>query len=337
MRRVFRGTLFLLATLLSCSRPSGDKLAPNSAAYVLANDLARILPFLDPDENRTLIRTRYFRVTTGDAIQYLVNKMGESAASFRTMPPERVKATVLRTAETLAEQKLLMRAAREAGISVSPAQVDSVMEAQAQRFGGPEQYHLLLQRSGVNLDFLRAEAESSLLIARYLERELAPLIEPTEEDIRMAYEEERYATFRHILFLTEGHVEEDKQAIRAKAEGVLARARAGEPLAELARLYSDDANSKENGGLMEHVPRGELVEPLDSAAFSLPPGQVSDLIATPYGYHILEVVERHKDPRPLEEIRPWLVSECRAKKRVPVYQQFLERLRKDARWRVARV
>ncbi len=337
MRRICGVALLLFAMILACSRPSRDRLAPSSPAYALARDLARTLPFLDPEKNRTLISTRYFRVTTGEAMEYLVNKMGESAGSFRTMDPERVKGTVLKTAEALAEQRLLLRAARKAGLSVTAAQIDSVIEAQAERFGGAEQYLLFLQRSGVSMDFLRTEAENSLLTARYLEQVLAPLITPTEEDIRKAYEEERYATFRHILFLTDGHVEEDKQAIRAKADGILARARAGEPVAELARFYSDDAESKEKGGLMEDVPRGELLEALDSAVFALPPGQVSDLIATPYGYHILEVVERHKDPRPLEEIRPALVSECRARKRLPAYQQLMARLRRQARWRVARV
>ncbi len=337
MRRIC-GTLCLVGMVIfGCSKPSAEKLQPNTAAYALASDLAKSLPFLHPEKNRTLVSTRYFRVTTADVMKYLVGKMGDSAGSLRTMQVQRVKETVLRTAETLAEQQLLLQMAKKERVVVTPAEVDSVLESQYERFGGKEQYALFLQRSGVSLDALREDTRRSLLVARYLERVLTPLITPSEEEIRQAYQEERYATLRHILFITEGHVEEEKPEIRARAEGVLARARAGEDIGELARLYSEDPDTKDKGGLVENIARGEMLEDLDKAAFSLPIGQVSDLIETPYGYHILQVVERKQDPRPLEELRPALVSECRDRKRVQAYQQLMSKLRSEARWRMAKV
>ncbi|MCR4439864.1 MAG: peptidylprolyl isomerase [bacterium] len=337
MKRIGVSILLVALTFAACTRPRTEKLQPNTAAYALASDLSKSLPFLDPNKNRTLVKTRHFRVTVGDVMEYLVNKMGDSAGSLRTMQLERVKETVTRTAESLAEQRLLLRAAQREGISVSASQVDSVLQSQYERFGGAEQYALLLQRSGVSLDFLRNDTRNSLLVTRYLDRVLAPVATPSEEEIRQAYEEERYATIRHILFLTQGHVEEEKPEIRAKAEAVLARARAGEDMAELARLYSEDEETKDKGGLVVDVPRGEMLDPLDQAAFSHRIGEVSDLIEVPYGYHILQVVERKKDPRPLEDMRPFLVSECKAKKRVPAYQQLMTKLRQEARWWAAKV
>jgi parvulin-like peptidyl-prolyl isomerase len=325
------------AILIACAKPGTEKLHPDTAAYALAKDLAKSLPFLDPAKNRTLVSTRYFRVTTADIMQYLVSKMGDNAGSLRTMQIERVRDTVLRTAEALAEQRLLLRMAQKEGVVVMPAEVDSVLESQYERFGGAEQYNLFLQRSGVSIEALRAETHNALLVTRYLDRVLTPQITPSEEEIRQAYQQERYATVRHILFVTEGHVEEEKPEIRARAEAVLARARAGEDMAELARLYSEDVETKNKGGLVEDVARGEMLEALDQAAFSLPIGEVSGLIETPYGYHILQVVERKPDPRPLEELRPALVNECKARKRVAAYKQLMSNLRQEARWRTAKI
>lgn len=337
MRRIW-WTLWLVGMIfLTCAKPSAEKLQANTAAYALADDLAKSLPFLHPEKNRTLVSTRYFRVTTADVMKYLVRKLGDNAGSLRTMQLRRVRDTVLRTAEALAEQQLLVLMAQKEGVAVTPAEVDSVVESQYERFGGQEHYALFLQRSGVSIEALRDDAHKSLLVARYLERVISPLITPSEEEIRQVYQEERYATLRHILFITEGHVEEEKPEIRARAEAVLARARAGEDMGELAHLYSEDAETKDKGGLVENIARGEMLQPLDEAAFSLPIGQVSDLIETRYGYHILQVVERKQDSRPLEEIRPALVSECRARKRVQAYQQLMSKLRSQARWRVAKV
>ena len=105
----------------------------------------------------------------------------------------------------------------------------------------------------------------------------------------------------HILFSTEG---EDEAAVRQEAEAVLARARAGEDFAELAREFSDDEQSAVQGGDLDVFPRGQMVAEFDAAAWSLEPGQISDLIRTTYGFHIIKAGEkRAASTRTLDEVR----------------------------------
>jgi hypothetical protein len=79
----------------------------------------------------------------------------------------------------------------------------------------------------------------------------------------------------------------ERSAAQRKAQGYLARIRGGADFGALARQFSDDQASRATGGVMTAAPRGAYVTPFDSAAWTLAPGQVSGLVVTPFGYHIL--------------------------------------------------
>ncbi|MEO7332320.1 MAG: peptidylprolyl isomerase [Gemmatimonadota bacterium] len=79
----------------------------------------------------------------------------------------------------------------------------------------------------------------------------------------------------------------ERSVAQRKAMGILARARAGANFAQLARQYSDDRASQATGGVMNAAPRGAYVTPFDSAGWSLKPGEISGLVASPFGFHII--------------------------------------------------
>ncbi len=97
-----------------------------------------------------------------------------------------------------------------------------------------------------------------------------------------------------------GAQERAEEEARKKAEEIKARLEAGEDFAELAREFSDDPVSAENGGDLGWFGRGVMVPEFEEVAFSLEPGEISDPVRTPFGYHIIQVLE--KDPnRPRDE------------------------------------
>ncbi|MFH1574926.1 MAG: SurA N-terminal domain-containing protein [Acidobacteriota bacterium] len=119
---------------------------------------------------------------------------------------------------------------------------------------------------------------------------LASTVEITEQEIQDHWNRtapQETVTAAHILFSVEDPSQD--AAVRQKAEEVLQLARAGEDFAALAKMHSDDTASAEMGGNLGPFPRGRMAREFEDAAFSLQPGQISDLVRTQFGYHIIQV------------------------------------------------
>jgi peptidyl-prolyl cis-trans isomerase C len=146
------------------------------------------------------------------------------------------------------------------------------------------------------MDFFK----DNYLATLYLKHEILSKINIPDEDLKKYYEghKDEFKTpemvkVRHILVkVDESAPEKDKKAARKKAEGILKRIKAGEDFAKLAAEVSDDPGSKENGGEIGFFPKGRMVKSFEDAAFALKPGEVSGLVKTQYGYHIIKLEEK---------------------------------------------
>jgi len=108
----------------------------------------------------------------------------------------------------------------------------------------------------------------------------------------------------HILFKTVGKTDAEVEEIRKKAEDVLQKVKHGGDFAALAKQYSDDT-SKDSGGDIGWIARGQTVPEFEQAAFTLQPGTTSDLVKTQYGFHIIHVLERQvARTKTFDEVRP---------------------------------
>ena len=133
-------------------------------------------------------------------------------------------------------------------------------------------------------------------------------IQVSPEDIQRSYDDnqQQYSTpeqvrASHILLKTEG---KDEGAVKKQAEDVLAKVRAGSDFAQLAKQYSEDDASKAKGGDLDYFGKGQMVPEFDKAAFSMSPGQVSDLVKTQYGFHIIKLLDKKAGAtKPLAEVR----------------------------------
>ncbi len=146
------------------------------------------------------------------------------------------------------------------------------------------------------------QIQDKATVAFILERELK--VSLSDEEVKKYYDEHparfeqpEQVRASHILIGTRDPntnselTEDQKKAKRKTAEDVLKRARAGEDFAKLAKEFSDDPGSKDNGG--EYTfPRGQMVPEFEAAAFSLGTNQISDIVATQFGYHIIKTSEK---------------------------------------------
>jgi len=117
---------------------------------------------------------------------------------------------------------------------------------------------------------------------------------------------------RHILLMTQGKSDAEKKAALAKAEDLLKQLKGGADFAELAKKNSQDPGSAQNGGDLGFIVRGQTVEPFEKFAFSAKPNEISNVITTEYGYHIIQVLQ--KEParvKPFDEVKDSIAEQLK--------------------------
>jgi peptidyl-prolyl cis-trans isomerase D len=108
----------------------------------------------------------------------------------------------------------------------------------------------------------------------------------------------------HILLTTVGKTDAEVAEVKKQAESILAQARKGANFEELAKKYSDDPGSKPKGGDLGWLVHGQTVPEFDKAAFNTPKGEISDLIKTQYGFHIIKVLDKENaHTKPFDEVK----------------------------------
>lgn len=179
-------------------------------------------------------------------------------------------------------------------VSVTDADVAAYFEAHQEEFRIPEKRKV--RYAMVDIEGLRSK------------------IAVTPADLERAYNEriDQFTTpeqvrASHILLKTEG---KDDAAVKARAEDLLRQARGGADFGDLARRHSEDDSNAKNGGDLDYFGRGRMVNEFDAAVFGMEVGQISDLVKTQFGYHIIKLTDKKPgSTRPLEEVKAQLTDQ----------------------------
>ena len=166
------------------------------------------------------------------------------------------------------------------------------------------------------------------------EARMAAGLNITDADLQRAYDQNKEAfrtpervKARHILLKTQGKPASEEAAIRAKAEGLLKQLRAGADFAKLAKENSEDPGSAANGGdLGDWITHGQMVPEFDKAIFALKPGEISDLVKTQYGFHIVQTLARQDAGlRSFAEVKGDLAVQYKKQRASELMQQASDR------------
>ena len=130
------------------------------------------------------------------------------------------------------------------------------------------------------------------------------------EDNLDTFKEKKQVKARHILFrLAENASKEEEDKVKQRAASVLQQARGGADFAALAKKYTEDPSGKENGGDLGYFSAGQMVKPFEEAAFKLKKNEISDLVKTSFGYHIIKVEDvKEQKTKTLEEARGQIIA-----------------------------
>jgi len=218
--------------------------------------------------------------------------------------------------DSMVNAKLIVNEARERKITVTKQELDAAVqnaldEVKA-RMGSEERFAQELEKEKLTEEDLkvryRKELENQLLAKKLVDRQVTSKIKVTDKEVDDFYKERKQElpkrppeiTLAQIVILPDVDSLVDA-ATRAKAADILKAVRSGENFEELAKKYSND-DSAERGGDVGTFRRGEFEEAFEKAAFALEPGQVSDLVRSRFGYHIIKMVEKQPDAAHVKHI-----------------------------------
>ena len=190
----------------------------------------------------------------------------------------------------------------DAKVNKDPAAVKSYFDKNRGQFRIPEKRSIELI-TGSNADFIQsAQVSDAQLQQQY-------------QDNLDSYRTPERVKVRHILIKTEGKPKDEVPKLKAKAEDILKQLQHGADFAELAKKNSEDPGSAEKGGELGWIVRGQTVPNFEKAAFSLKPGDLSGVIETEYGFHIIQVEDKQAaHTQTFDEVKPQLLLD--AKKQV---------------------
>ena len=217
----------------------------------------------------------------------------------------------IRLLDQMIDRKLMAQEAKAAGVSIPDTLVTNVLDQFVRQFGGEQQVDQMLAPMGLTRDDFRNAIQRDLTIRKYVDEKITSSIVVADADIRAFYDQnpdmfagQDSVRVSHIILLShEGDVEQSKKDRRAQMESIRTRAVSGENFAELARQYSQD-NVAQQGGDLGYFPRGMMVKPFEDAAFALKKGQISDIVETQFGLHLIKCVDKKSArPVPFEEAK----------------------------------
>jgi peptidyl-prolyl cis-trans isomerase C len=214
---------------------------------------------------------------------------------------------------------LLQQDAKAQGVAPSDQEVQQMMAARKSGFQSEDAYKKALQQAGITEETLRQQARDQLAVQKYVQTRIATSINIPDQAAKDFYEKNKAqmqvperAHLRHILVQAPQNAPAaDKEKAKQKAAGILKRLQAGEDFAKLAAEISDDAGSKARGGDIGSLARGQNAPPaFEAAAFALQkPNDLSGVVETPLGYHIIQLVEKQPPSTvPFEQVKDRIVA-----------------------------
>lgn len=218
--------------------------------------------------------------------------------------------------EQIIQEKIQLKKAEEMQVIVNQSEVDTEYDKFKKIFNSDEKFIEFLASLKIDEEYFKDSIKKDLTISK-LKEKMTENAEISEEEIAVFYNSHMDMFYRvkasHILLETED-----------EAKKILERVKAGEDFNNLAKEYSTDPSVKENNGDLGYFRHGDMVEEFETAAFALKPGEISELVKSQYGYHIIKVEDKKIDK--LEDVKDELKTNMIMEKKNEDYNKAFEEM-----------
>ncbi len=231
---------------------------------------------------------------------------------------------------------LLQQDAKAQGMTASDAEIQQAVAARKGAFPNEAAYKAALAKAGITEETLKQQARDQIAVQKYVQTKIAPGVNVSDAMAKDFYDKNQDKVrvperlhLRHILIQVAPTASPaDKQKARQKAEEVLKKVKGGEDFAKLAAQYSDDPGSKDRGGELT-IARGQAGPQFDAAAFALKkPNDVSDLVESRFGYHIIQLLDKlPASTVPFEQVKERIIQGLKQQEVQKLVQARAEQLK----------
>ena len=241
--------------------------------------------------------------------------------------------------ESLIDQELLHQESIKRGIAVDDAEVSDGLARIKQQYPSETEFNNMLTEMNWSSKDVSERIKRSLAVNKMVEKDLVPKITVTDDETKAFYDGNRsyfsqpnQVKASHILVKVDSQGDDtQKETAKKKIESIQEKLKNGEDFAELA-INNSDCPSGSRGGDLGFFGPGSMVKPFEEAAFSLNPGDVSDIVETQFGYHIIKVTDK-KEAKEISypEAKANIENYLKRKKTQEEVKSLISALKKDAK------
>jgi parvulin-like peptidyl-prolyl isomerase len=279
-------------------------------------------------------------IITLSEVEKWINPLKEEIVTEdRLEKRERTQALCRQVLERLIDEKLIDQEVKKSGFKVTGKEVDAAVEEVKRRNSATqEDLERALTVEGLTLETYKKQIEKTIQRQRLINLSVKVEVKPEEKELREFYQKNigRYRTnetYRpgQILFvIPKEATPEEIREIRKKCQKVLERIKKGEDFGEMAVLYSEDTSNKDHGDL-GYVKKGELIPVFERETLRLKVGEVSGILRTEFGFHIIKLLDRRgMDPLPFDQVIEKVKADYYDGEMEKAFKQYLSTLKEKS-------
>jgi parvulin-like peptidyl-prolyl isomerase len=278
-------------------------------------------------------------ITLSDLEKWIEPLQKEIMSEDRLHRKEQLREVRRKILERLIDEKLIDQEIKRFGIKVTSKEMEGIVEEIKRRNGfTQEDMEKALAREGLTVEAFKKQIEKGLLRNKLIQSAVKTVPKPGERELKEFYHRnaDQYRTpvsFRpfHILFvIPKEATPEEIRETKKKCQKVLDRIRRGEDFRELALVYSEDVSAKK-GGDLGYFKKGDLLPVLEKEILRLNVGEVSGVVRTEFGFHIVKLYDRKGgDPLPFEEVKEKVEAEYYAQENDKAFKKYLATLKEKS-------
>jgi peptidyl-prolyl cis-trans isomerase C len=248
----------------------------------------------------------------------------------------KIKADIL---NNLIDRELLYQESQKKNITVNAEEVNNQIKTIKDRFADQTEFEKTITEMGLSEADIKSEIEHNMAIRDLIDSQVINKIEISESETK-AYYDNNPSLFKkpeqikasHILIkVAPDATDMQKAQSRIEMAKVQQKVKDGQDFATLAKEYSQGP-SAENGGDLGFFGRGQMVKPFEDAAFALKPGQVSEIVETRFGYHLIKVADKTPaSTMAYADVKERLTQHLKSQKIDQGARAYIESLKKDAK------